>query len=824
MHSLLSNVRHALRVLWKTPGVTIVAVLSLALGIGANTAIFTIINSVFLNPLPVKEPSSLAEVFTVDTQTATTTNFTLTPSSLPNYQDYREQNTVFSGLAASTFPIPLNWSGPAEPEQLPCMLVSANYFDLLGVPAYLGRTFLPDEDKKPGGNPVAVLSYSLWTKRFGADRGVIGRVITLNQQPYTVVGVAPRNFKGTFSLANPDAIWIPLSMRSQALSGFLLNYAEDRRFRWLFMIGRLKDGVGIRQAEANLKTIASALAAQYPNDNKGRTVSVASLSDSALGINQRRQFVLAGSVLMGVVGLVLLIACVNVANLLLSQAAKREKEFTIRAAMGANRAQLLRQLLTESSLLSLLGAAVGLVIAYWGRSALWSFRPPFLEANAIGLALDARVLGFTAAVAVLTGLLFGIVPALKASNPNLAEILKTGGRGNTMGWTHNRLRSLLVVAEMALALVALVGAGLFVRSMQNAQKMELGFESKNLFVFGFNLASQRYETERGLQFFRDAVERARSVPGVEAAAIATNAPLAGGIFGTVAREGEENNPNLRGTLVAFNEVSPDYFETLRIPRIRGRNFTEFDRDGSTPVAIVGQAMAKMLWPDQDAVGKRFFLVGLGGLYEVVGIVADSVQLAVGETPAPVAYFPVPQRYTPAVTLQVRTSGNPDALVGSVRAQVQQLDRNLPLTNVQTIEQILDQGLWAPRMGAALLGLFGLLALLLASVGIYGVLAYSVSQRTHEIGIRMALGAHPGQVLHLVLKEGMRLAAAGAGLGIVAAIFLMRLASDLLYEVSARDPLTYGSVALLLCAVAFLACYVPARRATGVDPLVALRYE
>jgi len=823
--TLSQDLRSGFRMLKKSPGFTFVAVLSLALGIGANTAIFTIINAVFLHPLPVQEPAQLAEMFTRDTKTVeANANFTLTPTSLPNYEDYRDQNTVFTGLAAVTFALPLNWGGQAEPQQLQASMVSPNFFDVLGVKPYRGRFFYPDEGKKIGADPVAILSYALWARRFGSDPSIVGQTITLNATSYTVIGVAQPNFKGIVSLAPPDVLWIPLSMRDYVLTGQLKALQNHRRMRWINIVGRLKPNVSVDQARPAMKTIASALEKEYPRDNPGRTCELYPLNQSALGINQRAQFSLAGGVLMGVVGLVLLIACVNLANLLLAQAAKREKELTLRAALGAGRLRLVRQLLTESMLLSLLGGLAGLLIALWGKKLLWSFRPPFLPEGSIDISFDSRVLFFTLTISLFTGFVFGIIPALKASNTDLNEVLKAGGRGGTMGWAHNRMRSLLVVSEIALALVALVGAGLFLRSMQKAQEINPGFESKNLFQYNFDLGALRYEPEHGQQFFRDAVERAKSVPGVADATVSSDGILNGGFVGTVFREGEQSDPNNRGTLVGFDDVLPGYFAALHIPTISGRDFTDFDRENTTHVVIVNKAMADLVWPGQEPLGKRFTIVVDPNQYEVIGVVATTLVNQVGEDPQPVAYMPMRQQYSPAGSIVVRTTGNPEAAMGAVRAQVNQLDRNLALTNGQTVEQILSQGLWAARMGAALLGLFGLLALILASVGIYGVLSYSVAQRTSEIGIRMALGAQSQQVLKLVLRQGMLLAGAGVLVGIAIALPITRFASTLLYGVSVWDPVTYISISLLLTVVALLACYIPARRATRIDPLVALRFE
>jgi len=826
--TLSQDLRSGVRMLKKSPGFTFVAILSLALGIGANTAIFTIINAVFLHPLPVQDPAQLVEMYTRDTRTVNANaNFQLTPTSLPNYEDYRDQNTVFTGLAATTFPIPVNWGGQAEPQQLLASMVSPNFFDVLGVKAYRGRTFFPDEGKKIGADPVVVLSYALWVKQFGSDPGVVGQTISLNATSFTIIGIAPPNFKGIVSLAQPDVLWVPLSMRDYVLTGQLKELENHRRMRWINIVGRLKPNVTVDQSRSAVKTIASALEKEYPRDNPGRTCELYPLNQSALGINRRSQFSLAGGVLMGVVCLVLLIACVNLANLLLAQAAKREKELTLRAALGAGRSRLVRQLLTESTLLSLVGGLAGLLIAFWGRKLLWSFRPPFLPDGSIDLSFDSRVLLFTLAISVLTGFLFGIIPALKASNTDLNEVLKAGGRGGTMGWAHNRMRSLLVVSEIALALVALIGAGLFLRSMQKAQEINIGFEAKNLFEYNFDLGALRYEPEHGQQFFREALERVKSVPGVADATLSSNGILGGGnggILGTIFREGEQSDPNNRGTLVNFDDVMPGYFTALHIPMLSGRDLTDFDRENTKFVVVINKAMADLVWPGQEPLGKRFTIVVDPHQYEVVGVVGTTIIGAVGEDPQPVAYAPLRQQYSAQASLLVRTTGNPEAVMGAVRAQVNQLDRNLALTNGQTVEQLLAQGLWAARMGAALLGLFGLLALILASIGIYGVLSYSVTQRTSEIGIRMALGAQSQQVLKLVLRQGMLLAGVGILVGVAIALPITRFASTLLYGVSVWDPLTYISITVLLMAVAMLACYVPARRATRIDPLVALRFE
>jgi predicted permease len=823
MGTLAQDIRYAIRMILKNPGFSAIAALSLALGIGANTTIFTIVNAILLQPLPVKEISSLVEMDTVDAKTQVTlANATKLGMSYKNFEDYARMNDVFSGLTATTF-APLTWSGAAEPKQLNGLLVSANYFDVLGVQPRAGRFFFPEEDKQPGGNNIAVLSYSLWNDKFGADPNVVGKSITLNATSYTVVGIAPRGFKGTVTLGPAELVWIPTSMYGQVLSGFLKENFRDRRFLNMAVYGRLRPGVNASQAEASLKTIAQHLETEFPKDNSGRSVALTPLVDAANGANNFQQLNLAGGLMMAIVGLVLLIACANLANLLLAQAAKREKEIGLRAAFGASAGRLIRQLLTESMVLSLIAGAAGLAIAYGGRTVLWSLRPPFIEQNDLDLSLDWRVLLFTLSISLLTAVAIAIAPAIKSARPNLAETLNLGGRGVSVGWRSSPLRSILVVSEIALALVALVGAGLFIRSMQNAQRIDLGFESEKLFMMAFDLGAVHYEEGQGQQFFRAAVERAKNSPGVDAATIASNFPIGGGLARTVFPEGQDETSGYRGTLTQLDDITPSYFDALRIPLLRGRVFDDSDRKDTKKVAVINEAMVKQFWPNEDPIGKRFHFFGEPDLREVIGVVKNTVVNQIGEPPQPLAYLPITQDYSPAITLQVRTSGSPGSVIGTVREQIQPLEPSVAITNVQTVQEIVNQGLWAPRMGAALLSVFGGLALILAAVGVYGVLSYSVSQQTREIGIRMS-GAERSMVLRLVVGQGMKLAVVGLALGLLAAFALSRVLSTLLFGVSAHDPLTFAGVTLTLFTVAVLACYIPARRATKVDPIIALRYE
>ncbi len=822
MNAFWQDLRFAARMLVKNPGFSLVAVLSLALGIGANSTIFTVVNAVLLNPLPVKDASTLVALFTTDERNRGPFQDFL-PTSRPNLEDYRAQNAVFSELAVHNG-IPLSFSGSGEPDQIFGEMVSGNFFDLLGVRPVLGRGFLPDEDRVPGEKPVAVLSYAFFQRRLGGDPAIVGKTITLNGSAFTVVGVAPAGFKGANAIGTP-ALWVPMMAHPQVARGFFAENFDSRRALLFQAVGRLKPAVTIDQANANLKTIADQLAREYPNDNGGRSLALRPLAQSTINPGFRQNLVRVGGLLMTIVGLVLLIACANVANLLLARASVRQREVAVRLSLGASRARLIRQLLTEGLLLAALAGALGLLLAYWAQGALWAARPPALAADSLDLTPGVRVLVFTALVSLLTAIVFGLAPALSSSRPDLVSELKQragGSAGSNRPWS---LRNVLVAGQIALSLVALLGAALFVKSLGRAQRISPGFDHERLAVLTINLGAQGYDEERGRDFQRRMLERVRALPGVEKATLSTGIPLfQGDILRTVFTEGVDPSDRKNGRLVQLNTVEPGYLQAVGIALVRGRDFAESDHVEAPHVVVVNETMARQFWPDQEAIGKRFKFFGQDWWNEVVGVARDSKYNFIGEDATPQIYLSLRQTYAPAVSLQVRSGGDPSAALGMARQQVQGMDRSLPITNVFTYASILDQNLWAPRTGAYLLGVFGLLSLGLAVIGIYGVMSYSVSQRTRELGVRMALGAGQSDVLRLVVRQAALLSGAGIVVGLALSLAASRLVANLLFDMSARDPLTFVGVPLLLAAAALLASLKPAWRATRVDPTIALRSE
>jgi len=815
VEDLVHDVRYAARMLVRRPMLTLVAVLSLALGIGANTTIFTILNALLGATVPVEAPEQLVNVHTVDWENPEA----LTGVSLPNYEDYRDRNTVFEGLVSMVGASVSMIVGEGEPQSVSARVVTGNYFDVLGVPAALGRTFRPEEDQAP--TPVVVLSHGLWESRFGADPSVVGSQVNIAGMPFDVIGVAAADFKGLRALGGENLLWIPMEMRNLVLSGNTGAYIDTRRGRFTQVIGRLKDGMTLAQARAEIQAIGASLQEEYPVDNIGREGEVSGYSP--VSPRQEEQYRRIGGLMMLVVGVVLLIACANVANLLLARAADREKEVSIRIALGAERGRLVRQLLTESVLLALVGAAAGLLVAYWGRDLLWAYRPPGLGGS-VELGFDLRVFGFTLLVALVTGVLFGLAPALQASRPDLKTTLQEGGRRGSSGSNRHWLRSGLVVAEIALALATLIGAGLFVRSLRNAQAIDPGFESERLVLARLNLQSAGYTDGRGRQFLVELLDRLNALPGVDGAAFQSGRLLGGGLPHTTMPESTNLNlPEGRGIHVHDVKVTPGYFATVGIPLVKGRLFDEFDRADTRKVAVVNEATVRLFWSDRDPLGERFRRTVEEWEYEVVGVVEDAL-IDLGRPPQPIIYTSTEQFYQSSVELEVLAHEQPEAAVADIRAVVRDIDPDLLLQGVRTIDDALDASLAAPRTGVRLLGLFGGLALLLALVGVYGVMSYNVAQRHHEIGIRIALGAGQGNVVGLVLRQGMALVGLGIAVGFGVAFFALRLIQSLLWGVSAADPLTFATVALFLLAAAFGATLIPALRVTGVDPLKAMRDE
>jgi len=822
MATFLQDLRFAARVLLRNPGFTAVAVLSLALGIGANSTIFTLVNAVLLRPLPMQDPDRLVALFTTDERNRGSF-FNYMQTSRPNFQDYRQGNDVFSGMVAHNG-LPLAFSGKGEPEQIFGEMVSGDFFGVLGVKPALGRAFLPDEDKVPGASLVTVLSDSFWQRRLGGDPAVVGREIALNGHAFTVVGIAPQGFKGANAIFAP-ALWVPTMTHPQLATGFLKENMESRRALIFGMTGRLKPGVTLVEAEARLKAIAGQLAREYPDDNAGRSVALLPLSQATINPGFRENMTRAAVLLLTMVGLVLLIACANVANLLLARASARQREVAVRLSLGASRGRLVRQLLTEGLLLALVACVLGLLIAYWAQGVLWSQRPPGLAVDAVDLTPNLRVLGFTLAVSLVTAIAFGLAPALRASRPDIVGELKQRGGPAVGGNRPLNLRSLLVAGQVALALVALVGAGLFVKSLGNAQRIDPGFDHEKLAVLTVDLGAQGYGEQQARDFQRRMLERAAALPGVERATLASGVPLfQGGFMRTVFPEGVDSSDRKNGKLVQLNTVEPGYFETMGISLLRGRDFAPSDHPESTRVVVVNETMAKQFWPEQEAVGKRFKFFGQDWWNEVVGIARDGKYNFLGENPQPHIYLSLTQTFEPAVSLHLRTAGDPATALGMARREVQSMDRVLPITNAFTFGEILRQSLWAPRMGAALLAVFGLLSLVLAVIGIYGVMAYSVNQRTRELGLRMALGADQGDVLRLVVRQGVTLAAFGIAVGLALAFAGTRLVGNLLFGVTTHDPLIFAGIPLLLALAALLASVQPAWRAARVDPAVALRIE
>lgn len=826
LETFWQDVRYGVRMLHKNSSFTFVAVLTLALAIGANTAIFSIVDKLLWRTLPVAAPQQLVLL----TSESVNPRFLSTIFSYPDYLDYRDRNQVFSGLIAfSQIDVRLEIVG-AEPERVTAELVSGNFFDVLGIGAARGRTFLAEEDRAPGSHPVIVMSYNLWQQRFGAAPDIVGRTVTLGESRCTVIGVAPRDFTG-MHLERPAAFWAPLAMEAQ-LASSPVPEVNQRYSRWLNLIGRLKSGMTTAQAQAAMHALAQGMREEYtPQSERNRPFYEQRilLAAGGAGISiLRRDMAQTLTLLMAVVGLILLIACANIANLLVARSAARRKEIAVRLALGAGRLRLVRQLLVESTLLALVGGAVGLLFAPWLTKLLLAFTAGRIDFAQTSLqqTLDVRVVLFTLLVSVLSGIAFGLVPALGTSAPDLTSALKEAkavmdGRARRMN-----AGNLLVIAQIALSLVVLTGAGLFVKSLRTLLAIDPGFKAAHVVVAPIDLPAKKYDEARGREFFRQLAERVATLPGVEDVSTALVVPVSGSkLFRNITVEGYKTGPG-EDPAVDTNQVGPRYHQVMGIPIVRGRGFTEHDRMGAPRVAVINEAMARLYFAGQDPLGKRLWLGRDDAPAEIVGVARDSKYHSLTETSLP--HFDTPslqeEEYGLFATLHIGTKGDATSLIASVRREVMALDPTLPIASVRTLREELSHSLAAVRMAAALTSLFGVAAMLLAAIGVYGVMSYAVTRRTHEIGLRMALGASRTHVLGLVIGRGLRLAVAGIGLGLLAAFAATRIIANMLYGVEATDPVTFAGVAALLSCVALLACYIPARRAAKVDPLVALRHE
>ena len=811
METLLQDLRYGVRMLVKNPSFTLVAVLTLGLGIGANTAIFSLINTILLRPLPIAQPG---QVVTLNFGKPGRGIFPLI--GYPGYKDYRDRNQSLAGLAAfGGGQVSLSSNGINE--RILGSYVTGNYFSLLGVGAVRGRVITPEDDRTPGAHPVVVLSYQCWQKRFGADEQILGRSVLIGGRNYTVIGITPPEFRGTELAFRPE-LWFPMMM----MPGIDVGSGPLKgRTAPVSTIGRLKEGVSWAQAESDLNLIMAQIGREYPQTSKGQIVVLT--QPGLFGAAMRGTVLRFTAVAMGVVALVLLLACTNLVNLLLARASERHREIAIRLAIGAGRARVLRQLLTESVLLALLGSAFGLALAD-GAVELARFKMPvFFGFTPIELQIDWRVLVFTLALSLLTGVLLGLLPGLQATRPDLIPALKN--ESTVGGYRRSHLRNVLVVAQMSLSLVLLLCAGLVLRGMLRAQQIDPGFNPRQAVEVSFDPGLQQYDRERGREFQRQVLERVRSLPGLQTAALTTHAPLTSGESGTrgIFIQGDEPKDANQAPLAMTTSISTDYFRTMGTRLLQGRDFTAQDDAPSPPVAIVNETFARRFWPGENPIGKRFNFT-TGKWIEIVGVAQDGKYFSLAEQPTPFVYLPLAQNYESKVTLIARGAGDLNQLMAAIRNEIRGLDGNLPLYDARTMVEHMDLPLSPARIAATALGGFGALALLLAAIGIFGVMSNVVAQRTREIGVRIALGADSKEIIKLIVGQGALLVGIGVVIGLGGAGLGTRLLANLLFGVSTTDPLTFMGVSLLLIGVALLACYLPARRATKVDPLIALRSE
>ena len=810
METLLQDLRYAFRMLIKKPGFTVVAVLTLALGIGANTAIFSVINGVMLRVLPYRDAERLAVLWETNTRSGQEPNLR-NEVALGNFLDWREQTEAFDEIGALYY-TSLNMTGADEPERIQSAIVTVNLFDTLGVQPANGRSFYPEEEKV-GSPRVVVVSHGLWQRRFGGDPNLVGKTLTLNGNPTTVVGIMPAGFELQFPTNWQVEMWVPLRINPASAS---------RSSHYLYVLGRLKTDVPIERAHTEMTAIAARLEEKYPETNAENGANVVSLQHQLTG---KVQFYLY--VLFAAVGFVLLIACANVANLLLVRISARHKEVAIRTALGASRRRLIRQLLTEAVALSLVGGLLGLLLARWGIDFLVALAPS--DVPRLGeISMHGAVFGWTFAVSLVAGVLFGLVPALQASKPDLNESLKESGGRSTGGAQRNRVRNLLVISEVALALVLLVGAGLMIKSFMRLRQVKPGFEPAGLLTMSISLPRQKYnDSSKANLFFDQLFDRIKTVPGVEGVGGTDPLPLSNSNATTgFVVQGGPFLPLSERPEVGERTVTPGYFETMRVPILKGRSFTNQDRENAPLVVVVNETLARRFWPDEEAIGKRlgFNESEKQDWYEVIGIVGNVKHDRLDSEPKPELFFTYRQYPRNFMTLVVRASSDPATLSAGVRDQVLAIDKDQPVFDIKTMSERMSRSVAESRFVMTLLAAFSALALVLAAVGVYGVMSYAVSQRTHEIGIRMALGAQTRDVLKMVVGQGLALTLAGVVVGVAGAVVLTRLMESLLFEVSATDWLTFVSVALLLTGVALVACFVPARRAARVDPMVALRHE
>jgi predicted permease len=819
MDVLWQDIRYAERSLRKSPIVTTAAILSLAIGVGANTTMFTLINTLFLNPLPVARPSELVAVFTLDANNPTRFG-SLLPMSFPNLTDVREHSDVLTDIAGYSSPLPLNLSTDAGPQRVFMQLVTGNYFDVLGLTPAAGRFFLPDEDRTRFTHPVVVIGHGFWQRQLGADPNAIGRSITLNRQPFTVIGVAPEGFKGVTSIFGPD-LWVPSMMASQLLPRQFGDWLHDRGAVAFNTAARLKPGVTPAQAESQLKTIAVALEREYPAANKGRGVTVTPLAEAAIFPGMRSALMLGGAVLMTIVGLVLLIACSNVANLLLARATARRQEIAMRLALGAGRRRVVRQLFTESIVLAFAGGALGLVLGYWGQNLFWSFRPAVVANNFVELQFDAMVFMYTFIMALVSGVVFGLAPALRASRADLVAVLRqeTTTAAGHLGAA--RFRGALVVIQVALSLVALVVAALFLRNIQQAFSIDLGYDSTRIAVVSVNPTQAGYDQPRAKQFYSDVRARALQVPGVTSAAWSSQQPLWASNYRRVMIDGRDANNAAEAPLVLVGTVDLEFFKALGVAVTVGREFDATDRSESRPVTVVNDTMATRYWPNQNPIGQRVWFDNDSTAREVVGVVKTFKNQSLGEPAQAAMYLPLAQNFAEAMVLYLRAN-HPGPALESVQRAIREMAVDVPLENPATVAEVIDQSLWMPKLATGLLAVFGVLALALASVGLYGILAHAAGQRQREIGLRMALGAGRRSVLWLVLREAATLLGIGLALGLALSAAAARAVSSLLFGVSPFDLPAFAAAAAILMLVALGASYLPARFASRLDPSEALR--